>query len=85
MYPDRLFEFELFGKTLGPNLYGIMIALGLLGAFAVLFIYGKKTGLKGEFVDFIFYNAIFSVVLGFGSAALFQAFYTTRRSPTLTT
>ena len=75
MYPDRLFEFELFGKTLGPNLYGIMIALGLLGAFAVMFVYGKKVGLKSNFVDFIFYNAIFSVALGFGSAALFQAFY----------
>ena len=75
MYPDRLFEITLFGKTYGPNLYGIMIAIGILAAMAVLFVYGKKVGLSEKFVDFIFYNSIAAIALGFGSAALFQAFY----------
>ena len=53
MYPDRLFEFELFGKPVGPNLYGIMIAVGLLCVVLVLHLYGKKIGLKESFLDFI--------------------------------
>ena len=61
MYPDRLFEITLFGKTYGPNLYGIMIAIGILAAMAVLFVYGKKVGLSEKFVDFIFYNSIRSL------------------------
>ena len=75
MYPDRLFEFTLFGKTLGPNLYGIMIAIGLVAAITVIFVYGKKWGLTEQFIDFLFYNSILAVALGFGSASLFQAFY----------
>ena len=75
MYPDRLFEFTIGGKTVGPNLYGIMIAVGILCAMGVLFYYGRKVGLTEKFIDFIFYNSIAAIVLGFGSAALFQAFY----------
>lgn len=75
MYSDRLFEFTIGGKTFGPNLYGVMIAVGILCAMTVLYFYSKKIGLKEGFVDFIFYNSIASIMLGFGSAALFQAFY----------
>ena len=52
-------------------MYGVMIAVGLLAAFGVLFFYGKKMGLDESFLDFVFYDAIAAVVLGFGSAALF--------------
>lgn len=83
MYPDRLFEITIFGKTIGPNLYGIMIAVGILCAMAVLFIYGKKIGISEKFVDFIFYNAIAAIALGFGSAALFQAFYNYLDDPSI--
>lgn len=75
MYPDRLFEIEIFGKPFGPNLYGIMIAVGLLCVMGVLYLYGKKLNISISFLDFIFYNAIASIMLGFGSAALFQALY----------
>ena len=84
MYPDRLFEINLFGKTVGPNLYGIMIAIGILAAMAVLFIYGKKIGITEQFIDFIFYNSIAAIALGFGSAALFQAFYNYLDDPSMT-
>lgn len=57
------------------HMYGVMIAVGLLAAFGVLFFYGKKMGLDESFLDFVFYDAIAAVVLGFGSAALFQAIY----------
>lgn len=56
-------------------LYGVMIAVGLLGAFAVVYLYGKRMHLTTRFTDFIFYNAVASIICGFGSAALFQAVY----------
>ena len=67
MYPDKIFG--LF------YLYGLMIAVGLLACFGVLFLYGKKKKIEGRFLDFLFYDAILAVILGFGSAALFQATY----------
>ncbi|MBP3370720.1 MAG: prolipoprotein diacylglyceryl transferase [Clostridia bacterium] len=56
-------------------MYGVMIAVGILFAFGTLFFYAKKKNVEERFVDFIFYNGIASIVLGFGSAALFQATY----------
>lgn len=56
-------------------MYGIMIAVGILCAFGTLYLYAKKRNVESRFVDFIFYNGIASIALGFGSAALFQAFY----------
>ena len=56
-------------------MYGIMVAVGVLAAFTVLYLYGKKLNFTQKFSDFIFYNALFSIVVGFGSAALFQAVY----------
>ncbi len=67
MYPHKIFGFFY--------LYGLMIAIGLLAAFAVLFYYGKKKKIEEKFIDFIFYNGIISIAIGFGAAALFQATY----------
>lgn len=67
MYPDKILG--LF------HLYGLMIAVGILACFGLLFWYGKKQKIEENFLDFIFYNGIISIALGFGSAALFQATY----------
>ncbi len=67
MYPDKIFG--LF------TLYGLMIAVGILACFGVLFHYGKKRKVNESFIDFVFYNGIASIIVGFGSAALFQATY----------
>lgn len=67
MYPDKILG--LF------HLYGLMIAVGILACFGLLFWYGKKRKIEEKFLDFVFYNAIISIILGFGSAALFQATY----------
>lgn len=75
MYPGYLFQFKIAGQTYGPTLYGIMIALGLLACFFVLFKYGKILHYNPDFVDFIFYDGIASIIVGFAFAALFQAFY----------
>lgn len=69
MYPDKLIP------GLNVNLYGIMIAIGLLACFGVLFYYSKRKGNDPRFTDFVFYNGVFSIAFGFFSAALFQSFY----------
>jgi phosphatidylglycerol:prolipoprotein diacylglycerol transferase len=56
-------------------MYGIMIAVGILCAFLFLFWFGKYKKIEERFIDFIFYNGLASIMLGFGSAMLFQATY----------
>ncbi len=75
MYPDYLFKITIAGKEYGPTMYGIMIALGLLACFYVIFKYGKILNVNPDFTDFIFYDGIASIIVGFGFAALFQAVY----------
>lgn len=67
MLPNPLF--------LNVHMYGIMIAVGILFAFLVLFRYSKKLGLLGKLTDLVYYDGIVSILLGFGFAALFQATY----------
>lgn len=73
MLPDPLF--------LNVHMYGIMIGLGLLACFLVLFYFFKKKNVEPAFTDFVFYNAIASIAVGFGAAALFQAFYNYLENP----
>ncbi len=56
-------------------MYGLMIAVGMLACFAVLYYYGKKKNIEQRFIDFIFFNAVIAIALGWGSATLFQATY----------
>ena len=67
MLPNPLF--------LNVHMYGIMIAVGILFAFLVLFRYSKKLGLPGKLTDLVYCDGIVSILLGFGFAALFQATY----------
>ncbi|MBR6728154.1 MAG: prolipoprotein diacylglyceryl transferase [Clostridia bacterium] len=57
------------------HMYGVMIAVGLLGLFLILFFVGKKIGLESRFIDFMFYAGTASIVVGFFAAALFQGIY----------
>lgn len=56
-------------------MYGVMIALGVLAAFVVLYLYSRKMDIAMSFADFMFYNGIASIFAGFLSAAFFQALY----------
>ncbi|MBE7084938.1 MAG: prolipoprotein diacylglyceryl transferase [Clostridiales bacterium] len=67
-----MYNKDIFGIF---HLYGIMIAVGILCCFLLLFYYAKKAKLQSKFTDFVFYNAIISIAIGFFSAALFQATY----------
>ena len=73
-----MYPYELF---LGVNLYGIMVAVGILCCFGVLYLYSKAKGLDGRFTDFVFYNGVFSIAVGFFFAALFQGFYNYLENP----
>ena len=69
-------------KILGIfHMYGLMIAVGILACFGVWFHFGKKRKIEEKFVDFVFYNAIVAIAIGFGSAALFQATYNYIENP----
>jgi membrane-bound ClpP family serine protease len=56
-------------------MYGVMIAIGLIFCFLTLFYCSKKKNIDGKFVDFVFYNGIASVDIGFGVAMLFLMAY----------
>ncbi len=68
MYPDRLFKG-------GPNLYGVSIAVGILCCFGVFFLYSKKKNFDSGFIDFVFYNAIVAIAVGFFTAQVMHTFY----------
>lgn len=73
-------EIVKFGK-LGVHWYGIMIAIGILACFITLFLFAHYKKVDEKFVDFCFYNAIFSIVAGLGGAALLQATYNYIQNP----
>lgn len=57
------------------HMYGVMIAVGLLGTFITLFWLAKKKNVDQKFTDFLFYNGIGAIALGFGAATVVQALY----------
>ncbi len=61
--------------------YGIMIAIGILTCFIVLYGYGKFLKVNQKLLDFTFYNGIGAIVIGFGGAALWQSLYAYIASP----
>ena len=63
------------------HMYGFMIAVGVMAALFSLFFYGRRKKVTEPFLDFMFYNTIAAIVLGFGSAALFQATYNFIENP----
>ena len=73
MLPDPIF--------LNIHMYGVMIAVGILCAFLTLFYLTKKKGVDVRFTDFIFYNGIASIVVGFCFATLFQSTYNYIKNP----
>ena len=75
MLPNPLISFKLGNIPIEVYMYGVMIAVGILALFFVLFKYSKKLGVNPAFTDFVYYNAIVSIALGFGSAAVFQGLY----------
>ena len=57
------------------TLYGVCIAIGILLCIFLLRWAWKKSGVDKKFLDFVEINGYIAILVGFFSAALFQAFY----------
>ncbi|MBR6737389.1 MAG: prolipoprotein diacylglyceryl transferase [Clostridia bacterium] len=66
---------------LGIKPYGLLIAIGLLCCFGVLFTYNKKKPVDPKFTDEVFYIGVAAIFIGFLSATLFQSFYNYLANP----
>ena len=62
-------------------MYGLMIAIGILGTFITLTLLGKKFGISESFLDFTFFTGIGAIAVGFFSSMLFQAIYNYIENP----
>ena len=69
MLPNSLFKnFEIY-------MYGIMIAVGILSCFFILFKYSRLKGIPDKYTDFTFYNGICSIIIGFIGSAAWQGVF----------
>lgn len=57
------------------HMYGVMIAVGILACFGVLFYYSKKKNFDTNFIDFVFYNGVVAIGLGFLMAQVMHTYY----------
>jgi phosphatidylglycerol:prolipoprotein diacylglycerol transferase len=71
MYSEALIK---IGDQEFITLYGLCIAIGVLCCVLILFKFAKGR-VKDGFIDFLFYNGIASIAIGFFSATLFQSVY----------
>ncbi len=62
-------------------MYGVMLGVGIVGVFLVLYLYGTKRKVKPAFLDFAFYTGFGAIAFGFLAAALFQATYNYIQNP----
>ncbi len=63
---------ELFA---GMDLYSILIVIGVVLCMIFIRIQGDKRRLSAQLQNLVLMNTVAAVVLGYGSAVLFQAFY----------
>lgn len=69
MCPNSIFEsFEIY-------MYGVMIAVGILCCFGILFTFSRRKGIPDYYTDFTFYNGICSIIVGFVGAAVWQGVF----------
>lgn len=62
-------------EFLGMSLYELCLTIGVISALAVFRIIAEKRKASAEFQNFILINSLISVITGYCSAVLFQAFY----------
>lgn len=67
MYPDKLF--------LDMDLYSILLLVGVLACMVLIRVLADQRKLRAAWQNLTLFNAVIAVVLGYGGAVLFQAFY----------
>lgn len=71
MYPYKLF--------LNLDLYSILITVGLIACMILIRVLSDRRKLSAKWQNFVLITMIFAVVIGYGSAVLFQALYNIER------
>lgn len=67
MYPDKIF--------LDMDLYSIFLLVGVIVCMILIRVLADHRKLKASWQNLALFNAVIAVVLGYGGAVLFQAFY----------
>ncbi len=67
MYPDKLF--------LDMDLYSILLLVGILACMVLIRVLADRRKLRAAWQNLALFGAVIAVVLGYGGAVLFQAFY----------
>lgn len=67
MYPYEI--------ILGMDLYSILIAVGVIACMILIRLQADWRGMKARLQNLVIFNTVAAVMLGYGSAVLFQAFY----------
>lgn len=57
------------------DIYTILVCVGILCGFGVLFYFEKKDKIDKKFMDFVIANGLIAVIIGIFSAAVFQGIY----------
>ena len=81
MLPNPIISFNIGPMEFNVYMYGLMIAIGILGTFITLTLIGKKKGISESFLDFTFFTGIGAIAVGFFSSMLFQAIYNYIENP----
>lgn len=79
MLPNPLFTF----LSVEVHMYGLMIGVGLIMAFVVIYLFGRKKGVDEAFLDFLFYDGVASIFFGFVCAGFCQALYNYIEDPSV--
>ena len=75
MLPNPIISFNIGPLEFNVYMYGLMIAIGILGTFITLTLLGKKFGISESFLDFTFFTGIGAIAVGFFASSVFQAIY----------
>ena len=75
MLPNPIISFNIGQLEFNVYMYGLMIAIGILGTFITLTLLGKKFGISESFLDFTFFTGIGAIAVGFFASSVFQAVY----------
>lgn len=61
------------------DLYSILITVGLIACMILIRVLSDKRGLSAKWQNFVLVTMVFTVVIGYGSAVVFQALYNMER------
>ena len=64
----------------GIDLYGIMLCAGIIAAMLTFRIFSDRRCFSAKLNNFVLADGVMSIVAGYGSAVLFQAFYNAAES-----